>query len=231
MSWRAVSRSPLWLLPISAIRKQGAASPMRWEPIWSPSVARRATATMRPWLSSRGSAMMRELSRALRSPALVLSAAERQFAFMAAVTGRFRSISPQPAIQRRKSPSVRTPWRMPLSETTKIRRDWLAVILLSADRMLSSAKTTNWVKFRSIRMPLTVLSATWVKSVVELTSDLCKRSLMRSAAAVRWAGGQPNIDGRRRGGAGASGPPGTAAPEHCSSRQWRWRLPLPTAVG
>ena len=39
----------------------------------------------------------------------------------------------------------------------KISLDWLAVILLSADRMLSSAKTTNWVKFRSIRMPLTVL--------------------------------------------------------------------------
>ena len=157
ISWSAVLRSPLWLLPISAIRKQGASSPMRWEPIWRPSVARRATATIRPWLSSNGSAMILELSWALRSLALVPSAADRQEGFMAAVTGRFRSISPHPAIQRRKSPSVRTPWRIPLSETTKIRRDWLAVILLSAERMLSSAKTTNCVKFRSIRMPLTVL--------------------------------------------------------------------------
>jgi hypothetical protein len=30
------------------------------------------------------------------------------------------------------------------------------VILLRAERMLSSAKTTNWVKFRSIWMPFTV---------------------------------------------------------------------------
>ena len=47
----------------------------------------------------------------------------RHAAFIAAVTGRFRSMSPQLAIQRRKSPSVSTPWRMPDSVTTKISRD------------------------------------------------------------------------------------------------------------
>ena len=117
--------------------------------------------------------MIRELSRAASSSVELLSGAEWQLVFIAAVTGRLRSISPHVAIQRRKSPSVSTPWRMPLSDTTKISLDWLAVILLSADRMLSSAKTTNWVKLRSIRMPFTVLASTpQGQSRADITPDL-----------------------------------------------------------
>ena len=135
--------SPLWLLPISAITKLGSPSPMRREPNCKPSVAGNATATIRPWLSSSGRAMIRDVSRLESSPGGVPSAALRQLGFMAAVTGRFKSMSPQPAIQRRKSPSVRTPCKMPDSDTTKISRDLLAVILLRAERIVSSANTTN----------------------------------------------------------------------------------------
>ncbi len=156
ISCRAMPISPLWLLPISAITKLGSPSPMRRLPSCRPSVAGRATATMRPWLSSSGRAMILEVSSPESSAGGVPSGALRQLGFIAAVTGRFRSMSPQLAIQRRKSPSVSTPWRMPASDTTKISRDWFAVILLRAERMLSSAKTTNWVKFRSIWMPFTV---------------------------------------------------------------------------
>ena len=161
LSWKRSSRSKvycvprseamsLWLLPISAMTKLGSPAPLRLLPSCSPLFAVLATATIRPWLSSKGIAMIRVVSRPASSAGDVPSAALRHSAFMAAVTGRFRSISPHPAIQRRKSPSVRTPCRIPDSVTTKINRDWLAVILLRAERIVSSAKTTNCVKFRSI---------------------------------------------------------------------------------
>ena len=84
----------------------------------------------------------------------VPSGALRQLGFIAAVTGRFRSMSPQPAIQRRKSPSVSTPedagFRYNKNQPRLVCGD-----LAEGRRMLSSAKTTNWVKFRSIWMPFT----------------------------------------------------------------------------
>ena len=128
--------------------------------------------------------MILEFSSAPSSAVELPSEADRQLGFIAAVTGRLRSISPHVAIQRRKSPSVRTPWRMPLSDTTKISLDWLAVILLSAERMLSSAKTTNWVKLRSIRMPFTVLALTpRVQSSADITPDLDTTGSAQSFAA------------------------------------------------
>ena len=90
----AMSRSPLWLLPISAITKLGSPAPMRRLPSCRPSLAGRATATMRPWLSSSGRAMILEVSKLARSAGAVPSAAWRQLGFIAAVTGWFRSISP-----------------------------------------------------------------------------------------------------------------------------------------
>ena len=123
ISRSASSTSPLWLLPISAITKLGSPAPMRRSPSCKPSVAGRATATIRPCLSSSGSAMMRVVSSPASSAGGVPSAALRQLGFIAAVTGRFRSMSSLSAIQRRKSPSVSTPWRMPDSVTTKISRD------------------------------------------------------------------------------------------------------------
>ncbi len=60
---------------------------------------------------------------------------------VAALTGRFRSTSRWATSQRRKSPSVRMPSSLPDSLTANTTRFLLSLILRSALRMLSSAKT------------------------------------------------------------------------------------------
>ena len=74
-------------------------------------------------------------------------------------------------------------------------------------------------------------SAAWVESVAKPTSGLCRRSAVQFAMAVGCSGARPRNGGRHRSAGGTSGMPGRAAPGHCSNRQWRWRLLLPSAVG
>ena len=93
---------------------------------------------------------------------------------------------------------------MPLSETTKISLDWLAVILLSADKMLSSAKTTNWVKLRSIRMPFTVLALTpQGQPRIDITPDLDAKGSAQRFAGMGFGRTRPRGDGPPLGAVGA----------------------------
>ena len=101
-------------------------------------VALCATATMRPWLSSSGSVLMLELSRALSSLALVPSVAEQQLVFMAAVTGgsgQSRRCYPAAEVAVGEHSLQDAAFR-----DHKDQCDLLAVILLSAERMLSSRR-------------------------------------------------------------------------------------------
>ena len=140
ISSNAKSRLPLWLLPISAMSKQGLPGPM-FRPARAKGASRgRAIATHRPSGSVRGT--MWTLSSNLASIRVTSSVirAEVKSRLMISPIGWSRSGCVSHNIQRRMSPSVRIPWRMPVVSTQTTMPSSLSSILWRTSRTDSSSR-------------------------------------------------------------------------------------------